>query len=103
MPLIRRMPKRGFNNALHKTVYAPVNLEALTRFDDGATVGLAQLKTAGLANGPIDGVKILGRGELTKKLSVSAHAFSASAKAKIEEKGGSCQVVPLKSPEKAPA
>ncbi len=93
MPLIRRIPKRGFNNARHGTRYLPVNLEALNRFDEGARVDEAALRSAGLANGRHDGVKILGEGELTKKLTVSAHAFSASAKAKIEAKGGTCELV----------
>src|SRR5947209_8111558 len=86
MPLIRRIPKRGFNNARHGTRYHPVNLEALNQFDDGAMVDEAALRNVGLANGRSDGVKILGDGDLTKKLSVSAHAFSASAKPKIEAK-----------------
>jgi len=93
MPLIRRIPKRGFNNARHTTRYIPVNLESLNRFNDGTRVDLDALREAGLANGAGAGVKILGNGELTRKLTVSAHAFSASAKAKIEGKGGSCEVV----------
>jgi large subunit ribosomal protein L15 len=93
MPLIRRIPKRGFNNARHTTRYLPVNLEDLNRFDDGARVDEATLRTAGLANGRAAGVKILGSGDLTRKLTVSAHAFSASAKAKIEAKGGTCELV----------
>jgi len=93
MPLIRRLPKRGFNNARHTTRYAAVNLEALNRFDEGARVDVESLKQAGLANGRWHGIKILGDGELTKKLQVSAHAFSASAKAKIEAKGGACEVI----------
>jgi large subunit ribosomal protein L15 len=93
MPLIRRIPKRGFNNTRHGTRYLPVNLDALNSFDDGARVDEAALRDAGLANGPSDGVKILGDGDLTKKLTVSAHAFSASAKTKIEAKGGTCEVV----------
>jgi len=97
MPLIRRIPKRGFNNTCHGTRYLPVNLEHLNRFDDGARVDLEALKGAGLANGRSDGVKILGDGELTKKLTVSAHAFSASAKAKIEAKGGTCEVIAPKT------
>src|SRR5437870_163041 len=83
MPLIRRIPKRGFNNARHTIRYIPVNLESLNRFDDGARVDVEALQKAGLANGNF-GVKILGDGELKKKLSVIAHAFSASAKSKIE-------------------
>ena len=103
MPLIRRIPKRGFNNVRHGTSYLPVNLEALNRFDDGATVDEAALRSVGLANGRSAGVKILGDGELTKKLTVSAHAFSASAKAKIEAKGGTCEViVPKLSPTAKP-
>jgi large subunit ribosomal protein L15 len=93
MPLIRRIPKRGFNNVRHGTRYLAVNLESLNRFDDGARVDEAALRSVGLANGRAAGVKILGDGELTKKLVVIAHAFSASAKAKIEAKGGSCEVV----------
>jgi large subunit ribosomal protein L15 len=103
MPLIRRIPKRGFNNVRHGTSYIPVNLEALNRFDEGAKVDEAALRSVGLANGRSDGVKILGDGELTKKLTVSAHAFSASAKAKIEAKGGTCEViVPKQNPTAKP-
>src|SRR5512141_185011 len=90
MPLIRRIPKRGFNNTRHGTRYIAVNLESLNQFDDGAQVDEALLRERGLANGPGDGVKILGKGELKKKLSIRAHAFSGSAKAKIEGLGGVC-------------
>jgi large subunit ribosomal protein L15 len=93
MPLIRRIPKRGFNNARHGTRYLPVNVESLNVFDNGAKVDETALRGAGLANGPGDGIKILGGGEVTKKLSVSAHAFSASARAKIEAKGGTCELI----------
>ena len=93
MPLIRRIPKRGFNNARHTTRYIPVNLESLNRFTDGTRVDFEALRKAGLANGAASGVKILGNGELTRKLTVSAHAFSASAKAKIEGKGGLCEII----------
>jgi len=93
MPLFRRMPKRGFNNARHTTAYLPVNLEDLNRFDDGARVDALALKSVGLANGKAAGIKILGNGELTKKLTVSAHAFSASAKQKIEAKGGTVELI----------
>src|SRR2546430_12273938 len=96
MPLIRRIPKRGFNNTRHGTRYLPVNLESLNRFDDGARIDEATLRGAGLANGRGDGIKILGDGDLTRKLTVTAHAFSASAKAKIEAKGGSCEVIAAK-------
>jgi len=103
MPLIRRIPKRGFNNARFRTRYLPVNVEALNRFEDGATVDEAILRQAGLANGRADGIKILGDGTLTKKLTVCAHAFSASARAKIEALGGTCQtVVPTPSAAGAP-
>ena len=96
MPLIRRIPKRGFNNTRHGTRYLPVNLESLNRFDDGARIDEATLRGAGLANGRGDGIKILGDGDLTRKLTVTAHAFSASAKAKIEAKGGSCELIAAK-------
>jgi len=96
MPLIRRIPKRGFNNARHTTRYLPVNLEALNRFDEGAQVDEAALRSAGLANGRADGIKILGDGELTRKLTVKAHAFSASARTKIEGKGGTCEIIGAK-------
>src|SRR5512137_800004 len=101
MPLIRRIPKRGFNNARHTTRYLPVNLEALNRFDEGARVDEAALRSAGLANGRGEGIKILGNGELTRKLTVTAHAFSASAKAKIEAKGGTCELITAKTRETA--
>ena len=100
MPLIRRIPKRGFNNARHATRYIPVNLEALNRFDDGAQVDEAALRQAGLANGRSSGIKILGEGDLTKKLNISAHAFSASARSKIEAKGGACELVVPPKPQK---
>src|ERR1051325_6789859 len=90
MPLIRRIPKRGFNNTRFGTRYLPVNLETLNQFEEGARVDEAALRNAGLANGH-DGIKILGDGELTRKLTVCAHAFSASAKTKIEAKGGACE------------
>ncbi|MEO7299536.1 MAG: 50S ribosomal protein L15 [Verrucomicrobiota bacterium] len=93
MPLIRRIPKRGFNNARHTIEYVPVNLESLNQFDDGATVDELALRNVGLANGTLKRIKILGTGELTKKLKITAHAFSASAKAKIEKLGGTCEVI----------
>lgn len=97
MPLIRRMPKRGFNNARHTTQYIPINLDVLNAFDDGAKVDETALRALGLANGKADGIKILGRGELTKKLNVVCNAFSSTARAKIEALGGSCEVVSGKS------
>ncbi len=96
MPLIRRMPKRGFNNAQHTIEYIPVNLESLNSFENGARVDEAALRAVGIANGRLPRIKILGGGELTKKLTVSAHAFSASAKAKIEAKGGTAELIKQK-------
>ncbi len=101
MPLIRRMPKRGFNNARHTVEYIPVNLESWYCFDNGAKVDEAALRSAGLANGRLPRIKILGTGDLTKKLTVSAHAFSASARAKIEAKGGACEIIGGKAAEPA--
>ena len=88
MPLIRRLPKRGFNNAAFTTEYLPVNLDDLNVFENGATVDEDAIRKAGLANGAALVIKVLGRGELTKKLSVKVSAFSASAKAAIEKLGG---------------
>jgi large subunit ribosomal protein L15 len=93
MPLIRRLPKRGFNNKAFKTQYLPVNLTDLNRFEDGTVVDEVLLRNAGLANGKADGIKILGRGELRRRLSVKVSAFSASAKAAIEKSGGTAEVV----------
>lgn len=92
MPLIRRLPKRGFKNPT-RIEYIGVNLMNLERFDDGATVDPEAMRKAGLANGNADGIKILARGEISKKLTVKAQAFSAVAKAKIEAAGGVCEVV----------
>jgi large subunit ribosomal protein L15 len=93
MPLIRRIPKRGFNNARFTQQFVAVNVGELNQFDNGARVDETALRAAGLANGRADGIKILGDGELSKKLTVSAHAFSASARSKIEAQGGACEVV----------
>jgi large subunit ribosomal protein L15 len=98
MPLIRRIPKRGFNNARHAIRYLPVNLEMLNCFEDGSKVDEAMLRGQGLANGGLPRIKILGGGELTRKLTVQAHAFSASAKSKIEAKGGSCEIITSQRP-----
>jgi large subunit ribosomal protein L15 len=100
MPLIRRIPKRGFNNALHATRYIPVNISDLNRFDDGARVDEAALRAVGLANGKGDGIKILGTGDLQKKLTVSVSAISAAARQKIEAKGGTCEIVGKTASEK---
>lgn len=88
MPLIRKTPKRGFNNAVFKTRWAIVNLDALNGFDNGATVDEQALIAAGLIRKPFDGIKILGSGEISKKLTVVASKVSASAKAAIEKSGG---------------
>lgn len=93
MPLQRRTPKRGFNN-IFATEYAIVNLASLEeKFEAGAVVDAASLKAAGLIKKELDGVKVLGRGELTKALIVKAAAVSESAKAKIEAVGGSVEVL----------
>ncbi len=92
MPLYRRIPKRGFHNRNTKEIVA-INLEALERFEDGATVSVDTLIETGIVKNPRDGVKILGRGELTKKLNVQANAYSASAKEKIEALGGTAEVI----------
>ena len=101
MPLIRRIPKRGFNNAEFATVYIPVNVGELNQFEDGARVDETALRSAGLANGRSDGVKILGSGDLTKKLTLVVSAISASAKTKVEAKGGSVEIIAKKSAEPA--
>lgn len=100
MPLIRRIPKRGFNNPF-KTIHIPINLGKLNVFDDGAKVDESALRAIGLANGRADGIKILAHGEITKKLNVVADAFSATAKAKIEKAGGTCQLVAATKPVKS--
>lgn len=92
MMLIRRLPKRGFNNPT-RTDYAPVNVSALSSFDADSEVTEAILREKGLVKGKADGVKILGNGSLDQKLTVKAHAFSAGAKSKIEAAGGTCEVV----------
>lgn len=91
MPLQRRIPKRGFNN-IFATRYAIVNVSDLNAFDDEAVVDTNALKSKGLVKKEYDGVKILGNGELTKKLTVKAAAFSAGAKSKIEAAGGKAEV-----------
>lgn len=89
MPLYRRLPKRGFNNAAFKNVYGVVNLDDLEkRFEDGASVNEAALRENGLIRGKIDGVKVLGRGELSKKLTLEVDLITASAREKIEKIGG---------------
>jgi len=97
MPLIRRIPKRGFNNANFRTIYAIVNIEQLNVFDNGATVTPETLTEAGLADKLFEGVKVLGNGELKKKLTVKAQRFSATAREKITKAGGQCEDLPLRS------
>ena len=92
MPLQRRVPKRGFNN-IFATVYATVNVQDLNQFEDGAVVDAQALIEKGLLKKTLDGVKILGNGELSKKLTVNAAAYSASAKEKIEQAGGKAEVI----------
>ena len=92
MPLQRRIPKRGFNN-IFATKYATVNISALDAFESGAVVDAKALEDAGIISKTLDGVKILGNGELSKKPTVKAAAFSESAKAKIEAAGGKAEVM----------
>ena len=92
MPMTRRLPKRGFNNIFAKK-YAIVNIEALNAFDNGAFVSAAELLEKKIIRKEEDGLRVLGNGELTKKLTVKANAFSESAKAKIEAAGGKVEVV----------
>lgn len=92
MPLARRIPKRGFVNIFAKR-FANVNIQAFDRFEDGAVVDVATLQESGLINKTYDGVKVLGNGEITKKLTVKANAFSAAAKEKIEAAGGKAEVI----------
>ncbi|MCR5831580.1 MAG: 50S ribosomal protein L15 [Lachnospiraceae bacterium] len=92
MPLYRRIPKRGFKNRNTKEIIA-INMSKLEVFEDGATVTIDAMKEVGIIKNPKDGVKILGYGELTKKLTVQANAFSATAKEKIESLGGKAEVI----------
>ena len=92
MTLIRRIPKRGFNNRT-RAYYIPVNVSALVGFDAGSEVTPGVLRAAGLAKGRASGIRILGNGELDKALTVKANAFSSAARAKIEAAGGKCEVI----------
>ena len=92
MPLYRRIPKSGFNN-IYKLEYACVNVESLNIFEDGTEVTVDTLREAGLIKNRFDGVKILGNGELTKKLDVKVNKYTASAKEKIEALGGKAEVI----------
>lgn len=93
MPLFRRLPKRGFSNYKFAERYQVVNVSQLERFDDDAAIGAEQLSDAGLIGGLKSRVKILGKGELTKKLQVTAHKFSKTAEQKIAASGGTANVV----------
>ncbi len=92
LPLYRKLPKRGFYNRF-ATVYSIVNVETLNAFEDGAVVDLEALTEKGIIRKEYDGLKVLGRGEITKKLTVKAKIFSASAKEKIEAAGGKVEVI----------
>ncbi len=93
MPLQRRIPKRGFNNIFAKEI-AIVNVSAIDeKFADGSVVDIEALKNAGLIKNELDGVKVLGNGEITKKLTIKANAFSAGAKEKIEAAGGKAETL----------
>ena len=91
LPLYRKLPKRGFKNRFAVN-YAIVNVSELNKFEDGDTVNLEKLMEAGIVKKPLDGLKVLGNGEITKKLTVEAKAFSGSAKEKIEAAGGKTEV-----------
>ncbi len=93
MPLFRRLPKRGFSNYRFAVRCEIVNVSQLERFDDGSAIGIEQLSKVGLVGGPESKVKILGKGELTKKLEVTAHKFSRSAEQKIMASGGTVKVI----------
>ena len=93
LPLFRRLSKRGFNNYNFRTVYATVNVGDLERFEEGTTVTKELLIEVGLVKKELDGIKVLGNGELTKKLTVKADKFSSTAKTKIENVGGTTEVI----------
>ena len=92
-PLYRRLPKRGFSNYEFKTTYAVINVSDLNRFENGTVVSPALLKEVGLVKKQLNGIKVLGNGELTKKLTVQAHKFSKIAKEKIEKSGSKIEVM----------
>ena len=93
LPLFRRLPKRGFSNARFKTKYATINLSDLNKFEDGAVVTPELLKEMGLIKNGLDGIKVLGKGTLEKKLTVRAHRFSNTAQKAIESLGGKIEVM----------
>ena len=92
-PLYRRLPKRGFNNAQFATVYAVINVSDLNRFENGTVVSPALLREVGLVKNQLDGIKVLGNGELTKKLTIQANKFSKTAVEKIEKSGSKIEVM----------
>jgi len=92
MPLQRRIPKRGFNN-IFGTRYAIINVSDLNQFDEGTVVDAEAIMKSGLIKKPLDGIKVLGEGEITKKLTVNVKAFSESARQKIEQAGGKAEVI----------
>lgn len=93
IPLYRRLPKRGFTNDVFKKEYAIINVELLDKFNDGDTVSIETLMEQGIVKKELCGLKVLGRGEITKKLTVKAAIFSAGAKEKIEAAGGKAEVI----------
>ena len=93
LPLYRRLPKRGFSNAMFKKTYAVINVSDLNKFEDGTEITPELLKDMGLVKKQLDGIKVLGNGELTKKLTVKASMFSKTAKEKIEKNGGKAEVI----------
>ncbi|MBR2325313.1 MAG: 50S ribosomal protein L15 [Clostridia bacterium] len=93
LPLYRKLPKRGFNNDRFGKQYTIVNVDALNRFEDGAVVDADALLAAGVVSKVLDGIKVLGEGDLSKKITVKAAVFSATAKEKIEAVGGKTEVV----------
>ena len=93
LPLYRKLPKRGFNNFRFGKKYAVINVQSLNKFNDGEVVDSEALLSMGVINNVFDGVKVLGEGEISKKLTVKAAVFSASAKEKIEAVGGKTEVV----------
>ena len=103
MPMPRRIPKRGFNNRNRELIF-PVNVSTLeSLFESGATVDIDVLRTIGLVPKLVDTIKILGEGELTKKLTIKAHRASATAKEKVEKAGGSIEILPTTIPPTASA
>jgi large subunit ribosomal protein L15 len=93
MPLYRRLPKRGFNNARFGTKYAVINLSDLNKFEDGSVITPELLKKENVITQQLDGIKVLGNGNLNKKLTIKAHRFSETAKEKIEAAGGKIEVI----------